>query len=446
MLELISKFISESEQLILILSIIGLTTILLLVLCQKIYYILIVFLLVRPLIEMTWETKIIGSFSLLDVSGVMPFFILLIFAMTKNVNTKFLSNSWLYKSMILFFSYIILHLIYMIMNHQLIFGLDSVMRLSNSLSGLILFPLAFSKENHYKSFLNVIIISSIIPFFILLLQLSGSLELRSQTAVGYVRYSGFFNGPVNLRYIFTLALLATFAKMICDHKVNVLGLIVGILMLIGILLNFSKAGTLFILILPLIFATLKKDARFILPLLILTSIPIIWIQSSDYFDNIFLKEISAMQKNIDIEFALQGRVRIWEVFWDQFSNEPFMTQMLGSFSAGKVGFGGGIHNDFFLNLCRYGYVGLLLYSFLVFVMLKSAFLDFKKWLGKTAILDSMIFIARAVTALWLIDSIGLHPSMYPSLMLFVFGVFGLIFFKIHKYKMASAGIQNTKRL
>jgi len=423
---------------IFILAFLGFVAVLLLFM-YSLCYGMIAFLFIRPIIDMTWDQNIFWGFSLLHITGIIPLFILIYVIITGRVRTDFLRQNILYISLICFLGYVLLHLLYIGAYGRMITGLDAFMRLTNTISGLILFPLAFHKEKHYKWFLNVIIISSIIPLSILLLQAFGLVELRYQTSVGNIRYEGFYNGPVNLRYFFSFALLAVIAKMICYRKVSVLGLIIGSFMFIGITLTYSKAGTLFILILPLVFMTLKKKARILLPLLILFSIPIIWIQSSGYFNNVFIKEIGALEKDIDVEYALQGRILIWQIFWDNFSNDSFTHQMLGSFSAGKVGFGGGIHNDFLLNLCRYGYVGLLLYSLLVFTMLKAAFLDFQKWIGQTAMLDSAIFIARALTALWLIDSIGLHPSMYPSLMLIVFGIFGLVFSEIHKLKETVPG-------
>ena len=133
-----------------------------------------------------------------------------------------------------------------------------------------------------------------------------------------------------------------------------------------------------------------------------------------------------------MEMVFQGRGGIWKSFLEDFRDEPIVAQMLGTFIPANLspGLKGGVHNDFLMNLNRYGYIGLIIYIIIIILMVKYAFIEFRKWIGKTPKLDSMIFLSGALTILWIIHSMGFHTSMYPSLMLILFGVFGLIFFEI----------------
>lgn len=398
---------------------------------------LLLFVIIKPVIDMTWDIFILGQISLLHLSGIIPFILLSLLIIKKKVTISSNMKFSLFKLIFIYFLYITVHLLYVYgpLNTQITLNsFQGIMRFSNALSAFVLFPFLINKNENYNLFLITILISSFIPLIILILQMYGIFELRSSLSLGNIRYAGFFHGPVNQRHLFSISLICLFGKQICNHRISFFEILLGLILISGIFYGFSKAGTIFLISLPSIYLLTKFSIKRMIPFITLTIIVVYISLNIGYLENIFRKEIAVIQQTTDIDYALQGRVTIWKVFLENYYSESFLKQLFGSLNSGKVGFRGGIHNDYLLTLSNYGVIGLTIYILIILIMLKNAFFNFHKWIGVSPILDSKIFLTRAVTLIWLIDSMGLHPSMYPALLLFTFGVFGLAYHHINFLK------------
>ncbi len=385
---------------------------------------LLIFLFLKPIIEMSWDQKVVGSYSMLDFAGILPCLLALYFSGTGRIRHRWKRND-LWFLLLLFLAFGIIKIFISGNQDESFFYFEKSMRLTNAIAALILFQALIKNNDDYASLLFVMRTLAIIPIVFLFLQNIGFIDLRTQgSASGDIRILGFYHDVVNQRYYFSTGLLAAIGYLMYNKKFTILNLILACLFVYGLIMGYSKASTVFLITIPLVFLTFRKDFRAIFPALFLVIAVYFVFESSGYLDSIFRKEIAVGADDVEVGRALNGRVVVWQAFWRNFTSRSVWEHLLGSRAASSSGFSGGVHNDFLGNLGSYGVVGLSLYSLIVFAMTKRVFFDYQKWLGKVRLLDSAIFMARSFVLLWVVDSIGLHPSLYPTLMFLVFGIIG----------------------
>ena len=410
---------------------------------------LLIFLFLKPIIEMSWDQKVVGSYSMLDFAGILPCLIALYFFATGRIRHRWKRND-LWFLLLLFLAFGIIKIFISGNQDESFFYFEKSMRLTNAIAALILFQALIKNNEDYASLLFIMLTLAIIPIVFLLLQNMGFIDLRTQGAAsGDIRILGFYHDVVNQRYYFSTGLLAAIGYLMYNKTFTILNLILACFFVYGLIMGYSKASTVFLITIPLVFLTFRKDFRAIFPAFFLVIAVYFVFESSGYFDSIFRKEIAVGADDVEVGRALNGRVVVWQAFWQNFTSRSVWEHLLGSKAASSSGgFSGGIHNDFLLNLGNYGVVGLSLYCFIVFAMIKRVFYDYQKWVGKIKLLDSAIFISRAFVLLWLIDSTGLHPSGYPTLMFLVFGIIGATesLLERHKYRKYLAMYNNENMI
>ena len=387
---------------------------------------LLIFLFLKPIIEMSWDQKVLASYSMLDFAGILPFMIVLYFSCIGKIKHREKQRSHLWRLLVLFLLFAVLKIFISGNQDESFFYFEKSMRLTNAVAALTLFQALIKNNEDYSSLIFVMLTLAIIPIIFLLLQDLGFISLRTQgSASGDIRILGFYHDVVNQRYYFSTGLLAAIGYLMYNKTFTILNLILACLFVYGLIMGYSKASTVFLITIPLVFLTFRKDFRAIFPAFFLAIAVYFVFETSGYLASIFRKEIAVGADDVEVGRALNGRVVVWQAFWQNFTSRSVWEHLLGSKAASSSGgFSGGIHNDFLLNLGNYGVVGLSLYCLIVLAMIKRVFYDYQKWVGKVKLLDSAIFISRSFVLLWLIDSIGLHPSGYPTLMFLVFGIIG----------------------
>ena len=123
-----------------------------------------------------------------------------------------------------------------------------------------------------------------------------------------------------------------------------------------------------------------------------------------------------MMENADelaYQRTLSGRWYGWEASLQRFANRPLVFQILGN------GYPGAAHNDFLARLFSGGVVGLFIYSVLLASIAMRILKNHRRGPSPLNVMAIMIF------AMWLVDTLGLHPSLYPSYQWYVWGFIGL---------------------
>lgn len=111
--------------------------------------------------------------------------------------------------------------------------------------------------------------------------------------------------------------------------------------------------------------------------------------------------------------TLSGRWVGWEASLQRFANRPLVFQILGNGNPGNA------HNDFLIRLFSGGVVGLFIYGVLLASVAMRILKNYRRGPSPLNVMAIMIFV------MWLVDTVGLHPSLYPSYQWYVWGFIGL---------------------
>ncbi len=111
--------------------------------------------------------------------------------------------------------------------------------------------------------------------------------------------------------------------------------------------------------------------------------------------------------------TLAGRWFGWEALLQNYADRPLVFQILGNGNPGNA------HNDFLVRLFSGGVVGLFIYVVLLGSIGVRILKNFRRRPSPLNVMAIMIF------AMWLVDTLGLSPSLYPAYQWYVWGFIGL---------------------
>jgi len=132
--------------------------------------------------------------------------------------------------------------------------------------------------------------------------------------------------------------------------------------------------------------------------------------------SVYRQELGYFEGKVELEQTFAGRWYGWKDTTEKFLRADLIQQLIGF---GKYADSYGAHNDFLFALARSGIIGLAAYLLLlagIGISLTAAALKSKSHLNFMAL---MLFI------MWIVETIGLVPSAYPSFQWFALGFIGL---------------------
>ena len=133
-----------------------------------------------------------------------------------------------------------------------------------------------------------------------------------------------------------------------------------------------------------------------------------------HVEQLFNKEISAVEGTGQVQRTFAGRWYIWDQLWSDWQRFPFLGKIFG---AGHTALGA--HNDYLQILFQGGILGVTIYIILLFSVGWSLVRNLIKKV------DPLVVAALMAFTMWLIDTVGLVPSAYSGYQWFVWGVIGL---------------------
>ncbi len=400
----------------------------------RLYHGFILYLMVRPIIDWGYDVKFSGV-SILAIGSLIPISLVLIKPYMWNKPWRFGGYPFVNSLYMGFMGYVIFHLIAIdATNGDAFVALDAFVRLICGIVGAILFLVVINSEKRYQRLLKAMLVMGMIPATILILQHFELLEeARSRMYGENVRLSAYHHGTVSLRHYFSYAILASVALMYMEPaKVKWIKYpLVILIALIGMSLLYSKSGVLFLATVPILaIITLYNRSKWFSIFILLIPMAFSFNSMSQYSGSVFYKEIASY--NIITEEsgerigALNGRLLAWERLLNNVQSASTFDFMLGKVDHIRIGFRGGVHNDFLMNLGRYGLIGLVLYSCLLLTVVIFAFFICKASSFDSALSKSRLFVFRGLVTIWVIDSVGMHVSMIPMFLLMTFGFMAIV--------------------
>jgi len=394
---------------------------------------IILLFIAKPIIDATWFYKLpFINLNFLQINGVLfPLFaILLIY--TQKIEIKryysFLLIALLISSTVFSFVFFLINGLQMggnIFIKRITYGLVILFQFLNGFSSYFILPFFFNKEKDKKTLLLCFIISSLFPLITAYAQIFGLFEGRMLRTTGeLMRISGLYYDSTNLRFYSMQAIIALMIYLkLYYNAINNTKKIFLLIMIVSFLyimyLGYSKAAITILIVWTILYFLLSGNT--LTSILIIASFILLYIfipKIGYEIDKLFYKEVMYYDGTLpeELEYTLLGgRVLRWEAFLQKFINSDFLDQLFGyQFNVGLTS-----HNDFMRLLISNGIIGFILYfTFIIFLCFKT-FITYFKYKDAISLGAVLLFIS------FIIDSIGLTPSIYTNYSLFVFGIISL---------------------
>jgi O-antigen ligase len=379
---------------------------------------------IKPLIDATWEYNIAGI-NLLQIAGVvLPIIIL---TRGKNFSKIPLFGIWITYVIYNIFTYS-----FTIFEGRVLMFVESSFRILNGFVGYYMMQTYFSDKETFRKLLLAFILGSLFPMLMGLYQAVTGYVWHERAAAGLIRNVGMYHDSQVFRtYGFqTITAIILYWSYFITPKIKflfvkkILLLTLTGLCLLVLFKIYSKAAYMIGVIWFLIWIISRGQIRSLVLMIIIALFASIIFGNniSNEAQQVFSKETNFLEtQNDDIhsEFnqkrTLGGRWYIWEQYIDEYTSRSFLGQLFGNGKSPPV------HNDFFKNLLSGGIIGLLIYIILLIsigIKIVNNYLQERSALNVMAL---MLFI------MWIVDCIGLVPSLYPAYQWYVWGFIGLSF-------------------
>ena len=299
-------------------------------------------------------------------------------------------------------------------------SIDYLLRSLNGFLGFFMFQYYFNDREKFKKLLLFILIGGLFPIGMGIYQAAtGTIWELRMTSLGLVRNVGLYHDSFSFRaYSFQvltaiILFLSYYAK---DSLFRKISLTIYAIACIVVLYNiYSKAAIVIFCIWILIWSLFNRRALFLL------MVPsAFWLLTfstgSDVIkktERVFMKEIGAYKGTSDAKYVLSGRTVIWKVYWKKWEKRKALAKFIG------LGKNPPVHNDFFRVLYCNGIVGLITYIVILAIIGWKLLMNLRSRASPLNIVSVMVF------TMWIMDSFGLHPTLYPAYQWFVWGFISL---------------------
>jgi O-antigen ligase len=380
---------------------------------------ILVTLLLKPVIDTTWDLAFL-NIKLGYVIGVgVPIIILAHAAISPNderISKVPLIGFWA--------AYILINFIacQLIIYNEFQRGLDLFFKILNGFIGFYWFQRYFKYESDLKTLLIVMLISGFFPIAVGIFQWLTGYTWKAWTAEGGMRNIGLYHDQSTLKY-FVFQTIAAIILFMCYFKNNSKLIFIALgtyaLMCIPVLFKlYVKSGYMVLGIWLLGFGLFKKNYLLLIFIAMIVSVVILFQGENllDEFSSVYRQELGYFEGKVELEQTFAGRWHGWKDTIEQWQQADLLSQIIGS---GRYANAYGAHNDFLFALARSGIIGLIAYILLFSAIGMSVLISTIKYRSTLNLMALMLFI------MWIVETIGLVPSAYPSFQWFALGFIGL---------------------
>ena len=375
--------------------------------------------IVRPLVDATWAQTLVFEFKLTElVSSLVPLIIFLRMITDDSTRRPFrdmpLKWIWLIYSIdsIMFSSLVMF-------DDDWRAGLSVLMRHLNGLAAFYMVQAYCRDEKDFLRFAWSLAIAGIFPMATGVVEGVTGVHWRTTLAENdVIRNIGLYHDGITIRYY----ALQTIMGLLLIHAIGkrsffntAFCLLYGLAAAFVLKGAYSKSGVLTLLAWTVLWPVLRKNMKAVVGLAAGAAIVAVYFSREimDSIGFIFVRELGAVQGQVQLDQTFAGRWFIWTDMLKQWQGLGLIAQMFG---AGKMA--NGAHNDYLQILFHGGWVGLVIYIALLFSIGWSIGRLMWKRLDVWAIAALFVFI------MWIVDTIGLVPSAYSGYQWFVWGVIG----------------------
>lgn len=370
------------------------------------------FVLLKPIIDTSWNHGYFGINNLRLIGVVVPLFLVVKVFLVDAERKKGLTGIFLGVLLLM----INLPGTFMVIGSGDFMGaINTIFRYLNAFLGLYIFQMYFSDVKTFKRLLILILVAGLFPIGMGIYQSITGEIWQMRKAAGLTRLVGLYHDAFSLRhYAFqTLTGILLYWSYFSVKKTSlkIFLLAFGAACVVVIFNLFSKAALASVVVWTFCWCLLNKRIGlffvmgFVMVIVNLATGGAMIEQATQ----VFSKEIGAYEGTMDEKFALSGRMGIWGYYFEKWQNSGPIEQIIGT------GHMGSYHSEFLRVLITNGLVGLIVYLFiLAFIGLRVA----GNVMKKNSPLNVM---ALMIYLMFILDCIGLTPGVYPSYMIYIFG-------------------------
>jgi len=373
----------------------------------------------KPLVDVTWDQTLLFDFKLTElISSFVPLIIFARMIIDDGSRKPFgkmpLKWIWLLWSLdaVMFSSFILF-------DEDWHSGLSVMMRSLNGLAGFYMLQAYCRDERDFLRVAWALAIAGLFPIGTGLFEaVSGVHWTITLGAEDVIRNIGLYHDAITIRVYALQTIMGLFLIFALSKRstaITVFCLAYGLAAAFVIKGSYSKSGLFTLGIWALLWMLLRKNYKTLIAIAIGCVLASVYFakQIMDSVGFVFVSEIGAIQGEVGIEHTFAGRWFIWMDLLKEWNSLGVLAHLFG---AGRVA--SGAHNDYLQAMFHGGFFGLALYV----VLLCSVGWTIGRLLWQRC--DIWSISALFVFIMWMVDSIGLVPSVYSGYQWFVWGVMG----------------------
>lgn len=378
----------------------------------------------KPVIDATWNYSF-GGINALKIVGVLVPIMFFAYAVANRSPARRtpLLSIWLIYSVYTCLSY----------GFKLAYAEDPVnefikvveysFRTLNGLAAYLMVQAYFRDTERLRQLLLILLLASLFPMLTGVYQAATGVVWRERSTVGLTRNVGLYHDAFTFRgYAFqTLtAIILYWAYFVRKSQVFRQLLLVGLSLMALVVLYkvYSKAGVLIILLWIIIWTAGRRS--FMPAMVVVFGLFVVNAVTSELLfsevQQLYTKEVIASgdyATTREKQRTLGGRWFIWSQYLDDYWRSSITEQMFGT---GRVV---PAHNDFLGKLISSGVFGVTLYALLLWAVGVRLVRNYFRDRSPLNVMGLMIF------TMWMVDTVGLSPSVYTSYQWYVWGIIGL---------------------
>ncbi|MCL6583652.1 MAG: hypothetical protein K6U11_08425 [bacterium] len=379
---------------------------------------LLLMLILKPVIDVTWSNTLFGHNALELVGTGLPVVILFRLLVTKDRSLKETPLIFIW---IIYLFNNLLSLAMIGASGKWMESLEFFFRTLNGFIGFYMFQAYFSSGKvWFRRLLIALLIAGLFPMLMGAYQAITGKIWRVHMTCGLMRNIGIYHDAFSFRAYgyMTLTAILLYWSYFSENKFGrklALMFYAAICCLV-IFKVYSKAGFVIFGLWLITWTVLNKKFGWLLTAVV-AIIAINTASGNRVFNDVmttFSKEAAAIEGTGETKMVLAGRTIGWQSRWEMWKEQNIFYKLFGLGT-----FAGGAHNDYLRVILSSGILGLTIYLALLGAIGWKVLVNLRQQATPLNIMALMLFL------MWIVDTIGLVPGLYPAYQWYVWGFVGL---------------------
>lgn len=381
-------------------------------------------LTVKPIVDIGWSFRLFG-FSPLDIMGAgvpaLAIFRMVVFPSDRPRRPP-LAGIWLAYGVTI----VIGTMIYALRNDYMA-AVSFLFRALNGVAAFFALQALVKDRERLRLVVIALLLAGIFPLATGFYEaITGDYWRLRLGSGGQIRIAGMYHNSLNLKYAAYVALtgIALYWTYFSRRQLLMRIVLGGYAFVAAVVIYkiFSKAA--FLMVALGFIAWIFMGKRIGWPLLVaVVALAINSAMDDTVFSEVgltFRKEVMVVEGQANQVTAFGGRLGAWQRQFGNFANADISEQLFGGVDTGegRSAKGGG-HNDYLRALSQTGVLGLVAY---VGLLASTGWALFGRYRRQPTPFHLIVLL---VFASWMIETMGLTPSLYPHYQWFVWGLVGI---------------------